>query len=131
MLSRVLIAVGELRRRDAGKDEAWAEAPRQPRQQPGAEPRHEMLILDTNRRKFLAPQARMAAFGLRQLQKQVFAEWIRLCRGQRRVKSGAIQFIAQVGPIAFDVVDHAVPRVANRRASDAASLWRIKRAHLR
>src|ERR1700716_292731 len=86
-LTRILVAVGDFRRRDAGKDEARTEAPGELRQQPGAQARHEMLILEAGFRQLVAPQLRVVALRLRQLQEEVLAQRISLRRGKSGVKS--------------------------------------------
>ncbi len=132
-LAGVLVAVGELRRGDGGQHEARAEALRQPGQQTGAQVRCEALVMHPRRRQLVAPQLGVAALRLRQLQEQVLAHRVFLRGGQGRVERGAVQFVAQIVAVAFDVFGHgwvfSEGPVAVRRSLPRRRFYGGSRAH--
>ena len=71
-LSRVLVAVSELRRGDGGKHEARPEPLGQSREQTRAEVGNESLLLQAGRRELVAPELRVRRLGLRELQPSGF-----------------------------------------------------------
>ena len=105
-LTSVFVAIGEFGGGNAGKHEPGAETSRQLRKQPCAKIRCEMLAVNTSGSQFVAPQLGMTGLRLRQLQKEISAQWIRFRSSERRIERCSIELVLQIGLIACNVESH-------------------------